>query len=235
MERKLKQLDKESYLNEMKLSPSKKQEMLRNIKQSKLRSQSFHKKWGHQVIGLTACLVLMFFTIGLLKDTPLLSSSEEYGDIQNLSGVTTEQLYLNANIIGLPNQAVVRGQGNFPGGTKLTIKVYPSEKLTSILEEQKVETKSDGSFSLLIDRKERDKDYFLTLELYPYEQNENVQEVIGPNGKNLHYEKKINGQVQFIYKEDVYTGIRLYGKIFAMDEFTAGQNTIMLDDIENVK
>ncbi|MGD6802684.1 hypothetical protein ACQCVK_16825 [Rossellomorea vietnamensis] len=235
MERKLKQLDKDSYLNEMKLNPSKKQEMLRNIKKTKQGSLSIYTKWGHHVIGVTACFILMFFSIGLLKDTPLISSSEEHEEIQKTSGVTTEQLYLKANIIGLPNQAVIRGQSNFPGGTKLNIKVYPSEKLDSILEEQELVTKKDGSFSLLITRKAREEDYFLTLELYPYEQNEKVRKVIGPNGNKLQYEKKISGQVRYSYKENIYTGIRLYGKIFALDEFTTGQKTMMLEDIENVK
>jgi hypothetical protein len=233
MERELKQLDKESYLNDMNIKPSKKEEMFRNIRKEKKAPFTFHKRLVPKLIGIAATMIMLVSSADFLKETPLFQSSAQHmaDERQPVTQIHFNKQY--QSLIGLPNKAVIRGRSNLPEGTVFSVKVYPTDKLDTVIEEKKAVTDEDGNYSVLINREIRDQDYFLTLELLPDQQNETVKEVLGENGVNLKYSKWIDGQVDYYHGNQQYTGIRLYGKIHANDEWTSGQDTWLDDNFEN--
>jgi hypothetical protein len=235
MERELRQLDKESYLNEMTINPSRKEEMLKNIKKTKKSPFNFHKKITPRLMGMAACLIFAVFAAGFFQDSPLFQSSSHLSESEKQTLKTIHFNKQYQSLIGLPNKAIIRGRSTLPEGTVLSVKVYASKPFDNPIEEQEAVTDAEGNYSVLLNRKIREKDYYLTLELFPHQQNQEVKDVIGDDGVNLKYSKRIDGQVEYYHGDKPYTGIRMYGKIHANDEWTDGQKTWLDDDLENVE
>ncbi|RIW30416.1 hypothetical protein D3H55_16920 [Bacillus salacetis] len=231
MERELNQLDKKSYLNDMAISPSRKEEMLREIKKSKNSPFNLYKRTAAGLTGVAGFLIFIVFTAGFLQDSPLNQFSQS--EKQTLNTIHFNKQY--QSLIGLPKKAIIRGRSTLPEGTVLFVKVYESKKFDKTIEIEKAIINADGSYSVLLDREIPERDYYLTLELLPHKQNKEVKEMIGDHGINLKYSTWIDGLVDYYHEGELFNGIRMYGKIYANDEWTEGQKTWLEDDLENLE
>ena len=135
-----------------------------------------------------------------------------------------ETIILEATVQYNRNRLVIRGQTNLPEGAVIYagVKQYPDDAeqldvINGVIEphdgyilEEQGETSEDGSFLIVLERPDTEKQYQLSVQFLPELQPENIQSTYGKTGENIGSSEGV-----YEYEKDgiTSTGIALFSPI----------------------
>ncbi|UXH44087.1 hypothetical protein N5C46_21025 [Rossellomorea vietnamensis] len=174
-----------------------------------------------------------------------MDESKEKSEVEQVVQRPSEALKLDAKVQLFKKSLLIRGETTLPKGAVMDVqlKPYPNdatslqiirnaiEPLDTVASSGIVKVKKDGTIeSITIPRPDENKRYRLEIVLDPRKQNEDVQEDLGPLGKNL---SNSDGNVSITEKSQDITFLKKYANIMKREEpdgFMAKINLVALDE-----
>lgn len=199
--------------------------------------QGWRRKW----VLVMLCVLPMIAGCRVI----LVDESKEKSEVEQVVQRPSEALKLDAKVQLFKKSLLIRGETTLPKGAVMDVqlKPYPNdatslqiirnaiEPLDTVASSGIVKVKKDGTIeSITIPRPDENKRYRLEIVLDPRKQNEDVQEDLGPLGKNL---SNSDGNVSITEKSQDITFLKKYANIMKREEpdgFMAKINLVALDE-----